>query len=88
VTNVGIRPTFDDHTNLPRVEALILDFNQDIYHEQIEVEFVEFFRPEIRYTSIDDLMEQIHKDIQQAREVLSHDPRTPGIPARPPKAKS
>jgi riboflavin kinase/FMN adenylyltransferase len=86
VTNVGIRPTFDDHTNLPRVEALILDFNQDIYHEQIEVEFVEFFRPEIRYTSIDDLMEQIHKDIQQAREVLSHDPRTPGVPARSPKA--
>ncbi len=88
VTNVGVRPTFDDHTNLPRVEAFILDFDQDIYHEQIEVEFVEYFRPEIRYTSINDLMEQIHKDIQQAREVLSHEPRTPGIPARPPKAKS
>jgi riboflavin kinase / FMN adenylyltransferase len=88
VSNVGIRPTFDDHANLPRVEALILDFNQDIYHEQIEVEFVEFFRPEIRYTSINDLMEQIHKDIQQAREVLSNDPRTPGIPARPPEAES
>jgi riboflavin kinase/FMN adenylyltransferase len=88
VTNVGIRPTFDDHSNLPRVEAFILDFNQDIYREQIEVEFVEFFRPEIRYTSIDDLMEQIHKDIQQAREVLSHDTRTPDLPARSPKAES
>jgi riboflavin kinase / FMN adenylyltransferase len=88
VTNVGVRPTFDDHTNLPRIEAFILDFNQDIYHEQIEVEFVEYFRPEIRYTSIDDLMEQIHKDIEQAREVLSHATRTPGLPARPPEAKS
>jgi len=88
VTNVGIRPTFDDHTNLPRVEAFIFDFNQDIYQEQIEVDFVDYFRPEIRYTSINDLMEQIHKDIDQAREVLSHDPRTPGLPARPPKAES
>jgi riboflavin kinase/FMN adenylyltransferase len=88
VTNVGIRPTFDNHTNLPRVEAFILDFDRDIYHQQIEVEFVEFFRPEIRYTSINDLMDQIHKDIQQAREVLSHDQRTPGLPARPPEAES
>ena len=88
VTNVGIRPTFDDHTNLPTVEPFILDFNQDIYHEQIEVEFVEYFRPEIRYTSIPDLMDQIHKDIEQAREVLSHATRTPGLPARSPKAES
>jgi riboflavin kinase/FMN adenylyltransferase len=88
VANVGIRPTFDDLSNLPRVEAFILDFNQDIYQEQIEVEFVEYFRPEIRYTSINDLMDQIHKDIEQAREVLSHDSRTPGLPARPPKAES
>ena len=88
VTNVGIRPTFDNFAALPRVEAYILDFNQDIYREKIEVEFVEFFRPEIRYTSINDLLEQIHKDINQAREVLSHDSRTPSIPARPAKAES
>ena len=88
VTNVGIRPTFFTLASLPRVEAYILDFNQDIYREQIGVEFVEFFRPEIRYTSINDLIEQIHKDIEQAREVLSHDSRTPGLPARPPKAES
>jgi riboflavin kinase/FMN adenylyltransferase len=88
VTNVGIRPTFDDLAAVPRVEAFILDFDEDIYQEQIEVEFVEYFRPEIRYTSIKDLMDQIHKDIDQAREVLTHDPRTPGIPARPPKTES
>jgi riboflavin kinase / FMN adenylyltransferase len=88
VTNVGIRPTFENLDPLPRVETYILDFNQDIYREQIQVEFVDFFRPEIRYTSINDLMEQIHKDIEQAREVLSHDSRTPGLPARPTKAES
>ena len=88
VTNVGIRPTFDNLSAIPRVEAFILDFEQDIYQEQIAVEFVEFFRPEIRYTSINDLLEQIQKDIDQAREVLSHDTRTPGIPARSPKTES
>ncbi len=88
VTNVGFRPTFDNLLVLPRVEAHILDFNQDLYREKIEVEFVEFFRLEVRYTSINDLLEQIQKDIEQAREVLSHDPRTPGLPARPPKAES
>lgn len=88
VTNVGIRPTFDNLPVLPRVEAHILDFNQDLYREQIEVEFVEFFRPEVRYTCINDLMEQIQKDIEQAREVLSHDSRTPGLPARPQKVGS
>lgn len=88
VTNVGIRPTFDNLPVLPRVEAHILDFNQDIYREQIEVEFVEFFRPEVRYTSINDLLEQIQKDIEQAREVLSHDSRTPDLPARPPKVET
>jgi riboflavin kinase/FMN adenylyltransferase len=88
VTNVGTRPTFDKFATLPRVETYILDFNQDIYQEQIEVEFVEFFRPEIRYVSINELLEQIHKDIEQAREVLSNDTRTPGLPARPPKTGS
>ncbi len=73
VTNVGINPTFDNLPNLPRVEAHILDFNQDLYQQQIEVEFVEFFRPEIRYTSVNDLLAQIQKDIEQAREVLSHE---------------
>jgi len=88
VTNVGVRPTFDHFAAVPQVEAFILDFDQDIYQEEIEVEFVEFFRPEIRYTSVKDLMDQIHKDIEQAREVLSHDTRTPGLPARSPKAES
>ncbi len=88
VTNVGTRPTFDSLAVLPVVEALILDFDQDIYRERIEVEFVEYFRPEIRYTSVSALLDQIQKDIDQTREVLAHDTRTPGLPARPAKAQS
>jgi riboflavin kinase/FMN adenylyltransferase len=70
VTNVGVRPTFEDVTPRPRVEAHLLDFNQDLYGQQLELEFVEHLRPEEKFASVPALLEQIHKDIQHAAEVL------------------
>lgn len=70
VTNVGINPTFEEETRRPiQVEAHILDFDQDIYGDNIRVEFVEFLRAEKKFGSIEDLVAQIKLDLEKARLV-------------------
>ncbi len=70
--NVGLRPTFGDDLLHPRVEPFILDFDRDIYGEEIRVEFVKYLRPEARYEFIDELITQINKDVENTREVLAN----------------
>jgi riboflavin kinase/FMN adenylyltransferase len=71
VTNVGIRPTFEYGPVIPRVEAHILDFNQDIYDKTIKLEFASFLRPEERFIDINLLIKQMHLDIEKTRQVLT-----------------
>lgn len=72
VTNIGIRPTFDSGQSSMRVESHLLDFDGDLYGKDLDIEFVERLRDEQRFASIHDLVEQIGRDVQRAREVLSH----------------
>lgn len=58
--NIGNRPTVDG-TNTT-IEVNIFDFDQEIYNEQITVEFLDFIRDEQKFDSIDDLKNQIQKD--------------------------
>ena len=69
VANIGYSPTFEDQKFT--VEVHILDFHEDIYEEKIRVNFVSRLRDEIKFNSIEELSEQIRKDIQQASELLS-----------------
>ena len=69
VANIGYSPTFDDH--LYTIEVHILDFNENIYGKKIRVNFVDRIRREIRFSSVEALSEQIVKDIQIARDLLS-----------------
>jgi riboflavin kinase/FMN adenylyltransferase len=71
VTNIGVRPTFERNPVPPRVESHLLDFNQDIYGEKIQVEFVMRLRDERKFQSIDALTTQIREDTHRAREILS-----------------
>jgi riboflavin kinase/FMN adenylyltransferase len=71
VTNVGYRPTFKPLPETPVVEAYILDFNQKIYGEKLELDFLARLREEIRFSSVEALIEQIHVDIATAREMLA-----------------
>lgn len=73
VTNVGLRPTFESTAMLPRVEAHLIDFKQDLYGKNLTLEFVEFLRPEQRFASVQGLIDQIHLDRDHAKEVLKHD---------------
>ncbi len=69
IMNIGIRPTFENN-NLRVLEVNLLNFNEDIYEENIEVSFVKRLRDEIKFQSKDELINQIKKDIDKAREIL------------------
>lgn len=68
VANIGYSPTFDDH--LFTVEVHILDFNHDIYQQDIRVNLIEKLRDEKKFSGIAELSEQIRKDIEKARTIL------------------
>jgi riboflavin kinase / FMN adenylyltransferase len=70
VTNVGVRPTFENQPVQPRVEAHILDFREEIYGEQLSLDFLAHLRDEARFPSVQALVEQINKDISRARIIL------------------
>lgn len=66
VTNVGVRPTFDNDDRLT-IESNILDFNGNLYGSQVRLEFLSFIRDERRFPSSSALGEQIQRDIETTR---------------------
>ncbi len=68
VVNIGTRPTFDDTGEV--VEAHLLDFDQDIYGRSLILEFVKRLRGERRFESVEDLVDQIGRDVAEARALL------------------
>ena len=67
--NIGHRPTLNNGTDLS-IEVHILDFEGDIYHQPMRIEFVDFLRPEAKFNSVDELTLQIQKDKEAAIQVL------------------
>ncbi|PYG88418.1 riboflavin kinase/FMN adenylyltransferase [Ruminiclostridium sufflavum DSM 19573] len=67
MTNVGYNPTFED-CKQKNVETHIIDFNQDIYGKKIEVFFLKKIRNERKFESVEHLIQQISKDMLEARE--------------------
>lgn len=70
VTNIGLNPTFEGVEKVS-IETHLLDFNRDIYGDEIRVHFIEFMRGEVRFHSINELIAQLNKDIQLARSLGS-----------------
>ncbi len=69
-TNVGVRPTFTPDLPSPAVEAHLLDFDGDIYGQDLRLEFVDYLRPEEKYDSVEALLVQIARDIEKTRVIL------------------
>ncbi len=67
-TSIGTRPTFGG--NERTVEAFLLDFEDDLYGREIRLEFVNRLRAEEKYDTIQKLLEQIDKDVEQTKEML------------------
>jgi len=68
--NIGTNPTFTPDKQTLNVEAYLLEFDQDIYDEMVSLEFVSRLRNELRYDSVDALVKQIGRDVDQTRAVL------------------
>jgi riboflavin kinase/FMN adenylyltransferase len=70
-TNIGLNPTFTPERETPSLEAYLLDFDRDIYGQEIKLEFVARLRDELKFNSVEALLEQIHDDINRTREMLN-----------------
>ena len=69
-TNIGINPTFTPERQVPSLEAYILDFDRDIYGQDLKLEFVSRIRDELKFDSVEALIEKIHEDVKKTRELL------------------
>jgi riboflavin kinase/FMN adenylyltransferase len=69
VANFGRTPT----TGLrdPLLETFIFDFDGDIYGKMIEVALVAYQRPELKFDTLDEMVEQMHQDKEDARALLA-----------------
>lgn len=73
ITNIGVRPTFEE--SKLTVETHIFDFSDDLYGEEVRVNFVARLRDEKRFESVDKLVEQINHDIVAVGEILRDCPK-------------
>lgn len=72
VCNVGVKPTFHDpNTVKPSVEVHVLDFNSDLYGKEAAVDWIARIRSEQKFNSVDELVEQIGKDKETAKQLLN-----------------
>jgi riboflavin kinase / FMN adenylyltransferase len=67
VCNVGVRPTFHGAEAQRVIEVHILDFQQRLYDEVLKVEFLDRLRDEKKFGSLEELKEQIARDVERAR---------------------
>jgi riboflavin kinase/FMN adenylyltransferase len=72
VTNVGVRPTFNNPNAIaiPRAETHLLDYRGDLYGQRIELLFIDRLRDEQRFPDVASLIAQIQADIRRARRIL------------------
>ena len=68
ITNIGVCPTFGERTI--HAETFILDFNSDIYGDEVKVYFLDFIRDEKRFYDEKELIKQINVDINSAKALL------------------
>ncbi len=68
VASFGRRPTFDD--GAPRLEVHVFDFSGDLYGQEMDVSFVGWIRPELKFDGVEPLIRQMDDDSRTARAVL------------------
>jgi riboflavin kinase/FMN adenylyltransferase len=69
VTNIGVRPTFGGRKRL--AETYILDFEGDLLGQKLTVDLVDKLRDEERFDTVEELKDQMVKDVEQARQILN-----------------
>ena len=69
-TNVGVRPMFVTGRG-ELIEAFLLDFDEDLYGTQLQVQFLRRLRGEKRFASVQELVDQMARDVDAAREIAA-----------------
>ena len=69
-TSIGVRPTFETDGGRT-IEAYLLDFDGDLYTKRLRLEFVTRLRAEVAFDSVEQLVEQMNKDVEQTRQILA-----------------
>lgn len=68
--NIGGRPTVSSPTPELHIEAHLINFNGDLYSQEVELTFEQFIRSEQKFKSIEDLKEQIQRDVDKITRSL------------------
>lgn len=71
LTNIGSNPTFEEGDD-KKIETYIFDFNQSIYDENISIEFIEFLRPDYKFSSAEELIAQMNKDKKEGLNYIEN----------------
>ena len=71
-TSIGTRPTFDGKGRT--IEAFLLEFDSNLYNRKLRLEFVQRLRDELKFDSVDALLEQMELDVEQTRRLLAAKP--------------
>jgi riboflavin kinase/FMN adenylyltransferase len=68
--NIGVRPTFESGRGV-LIEAYLIDHEEDLYGQNLRIAFVSRLRGERRFPSVEELVAQMHRDVEEAREVCA-----------------
>jgi riboflavin kinase/FMN adenylyltransferase len=68
--SIGARPTFERDGRL-LVEAYLLDFEGDLYGQRLQIGFLERLRDELSFDSVDELVEQMRRDVDDTRRIAA-----------------
>jgi riboflavin kinase / FMN adenylyltransferase len=69
--NVGVRPTFETGRGM-LVESYLIDFDGDLYGRPLRVAFIGRLRGEKRFASAEELVAQMHRDVEEARDLCAN----------------
>lgn len=72
LTNIGVRPTVNSNLKDISIETHILDFNENIYGYDIQIEFLSKIREEKKFKSVEELKKQVLDDIQYTKKLISN----------------
>ncbi|MGH2954782.1 MAG: riboflavin biosynthesis protein RibF [Solirubrobacterales bacterium] len=69
--NVGVRPTFETGRGV-LIESYLLDSDLDLYGQTLRIAFIARLRGEKRFSGVEELVAQVHRDVEEARELCAN----------------
>ena len=68
--SIGTKPTFGGQDRA--IEAFILDFDGNLYGKKLRLEFVRRLRDQVKYDTVEGLLEQVDRDVAETKRILEH----------------